>query len=127
MTMKVRLEEPRLRGFDSGYMSRARIKSSLPFVEAGKGEYTHRVRSATIYTVLNGNCFTPTGTTHIAAVCWCGQTILLSRKRKSQFVVEPSEGRPVCATCEGRATGAGQLGAAEIAGRAVKYAPRKSA
>lgn len=121
----VDLEPARLPAWRGDYTSPSRVKSSLPFVESARGEYTHRVRSATVYTVINATAFTPKGTMHAAVNCWCGMTLLLSAKKRSRLVAEPSEGRPICATCEGRAIGAGQLGTQEIAGRAVKYSPKR--
>jgi hypothetical protein len=79
------------------------IAKSLPFVESRMGRYTHRVRCANL-----------------------GMSFCIS-ERKGRFVEEPSPGYVVCATCEGRAIGAGQLGAREIAGREVMFAPRRTA
>lgn len=93
---------------------------SLPFVESGAGRYTHRVRGLALVTM-----HAPTYQPHAAASCWCGMTILLSPKpvhSRNRLAEEPS--RVLCATCEGRAIGAGQLGAQEIAGKPVMFAPR---
>lgn len=38
----------------------------------------------------------------------------------------PGEGRPICATCEGRVIGAGLAGSREIAGRPVMFRSRKA-
>lgn len=95
-------------------------KRSLPFAESGAGKYTHRVRSVQII-ALDPKQWPA----HIAVNCWCGQSVLISAKRQhkaSRIVAEPS--RVLCATCEGRAIGAGQLGAPEIAGRPVMFSPR---
>lgn len=91
------------------------IKKSVPFVEAKCGEYTHRVRHVTLITFMNKS--------HFSVKCWCGMSLNFggSGKGKGQFVKNPSEGRPMCATCEGRAIGAGLLGAREISGRPVMY------
>lgn len=97
-------------------------KRSLPFAESGAGKYTHRVRSVQIIAALDLNQWPA----HIAVNCWCGQSVLISNKRKhaaSRIVAEPS--RVLCATCEGRAIGAGQLGAQEIGGRPVKFSPQR--
>jgi len=92
------------------------IARSKPFAESGGGRYAHRVRSASLHTCL--------GKSHIAVHLWCGMVICIGgRNRGSRFVEEPT-GRAICATCEGRAIGAGQLGAREIAGRAVMFSPR---
>lgn len=94
---------------------------SLPFVESGAGRYTHRVRTFSLVTM-----HAPTYPPHAAASCWCGMTILISAKprhRGNSLAAEPS--RAICATCEGRAIGAGQLGTPEIAGRPVIFSPRR--
>lgn len=93
------------------------VSRSKPFAEAGAGRYTHRVHSASLHTCA--------GQSHLALKLWCGMLIHLGgrRNRDSRLVDEPS-GRPICATCEGRAIGAGQLGSREIAGRAVMFSPR---
>lgn len=92
------------------------IKRSLPFVESGAGRYTHRVKSA-VLVELKGY------PSHIGVHCWCGMHLNLSHKLPSSAFVEEPSGRPICATCEGRAIGAGQLGAREIAGRPVMFSP----
>lgn len=96
-------------------------KRSLPFVESAGGKYTHRVRSVIIIALDPSNW-----PAHIAVRCWCGQSILISKKRHhaaNRIVAEQS--RVLCATCEGRAIGAGQLGAQEIGGRPVKFSPQR--
>lgn len=128
MSAMIDLLPPRAsRGEKAGHVRVARIPRALPFVEASCGRYTHRVRSAQSFTKIDSSVFWRAGEIHVAASCWCGMTILLSAKRKSQFVAEPSPGRPICATCEGRAIGAGMLGAPIIAGRPVKFSPQVGA
>lgn len=93
-------------------------KRSLPFVESFRGNYAHRVRALAYYT-LHYPKYPP----HAAVKCWCGQSINIGGKRESgQLVTDPT--LPICATCEGRAIGAGQVGAREIAGRPVIYSPK---
>ena len=114
-TAMVQLLPPRNRDARNVYASK-----SLPFVESGSGKYTHRIRTLSLVTMHS-----PRHQPHSAASCWCGMTILLSPKHchaRSRIVAEPS--RVLCATCEGRAIGAGQLGAAEIAGRPMMFSPR---
>ena len=103
-----------------------RVKRSLPFVESSAGKYTHRVRSIVI--MAHDEPLRRIGIAHTAVHCWCGMTILISKKRchsSNMLVVDPS--RVLCATCEGRAIGAGQLGTAEIAGRPVMFSPHRAA
>lgn len=96
----------------------ATASRALPFVESGAGEYTHRTRQVTVHSVL--------GRMHMGVRAWCGMTLLISPpKKKGRLVAAPGHGRPLCATCEGRAIGAGLLGAREIAGRQVIYRPMR--
>ncbi|WP_333662751.1 hypothetical protein [Acinetobacter sp.] len=91
------------------------VKQSVPFVEARHGEYTHRVRHVTLITFMNKS--------HFAVQCWCGMTMCMGGSGKGTGILLeiPSPNRPMCATCEGRAIGAGLLGVREIAGREVMY------
>lgn len=91
------------------------IKKSVPFVEARRGEYTHRVRHVTLMNFRNKS--------HFAVHCWCGMTMCVGGSGKGTGVLldSPSSNRPMCATCEGRVIGAGLLGSCEISGRQVMY------
>ena len=95
------------------------IKRAFPYAESGTGQYTHRVRSAALHQ-LDG--YPP----HVSISCWCGMSLLISgkRHRKTKFVPFPSIGRPLCATCEGRAIGAGLDSSHKINGRIAKYQPQ---
>lgn len=92
-------------------------KRSLPFAESLQGEYTHRVRHVTLHNSLK--------TAHLSVICWCGMSLIVSARKKGQLVAQPSEGRPLCATCEGRVIGAALIGEPEIDGRQVMYQPRR--
>lgn len=94
-----------------------RVKASLPFAESDSGWYTHRVRSAILIKLGDRPA-------HMAIRCWRGMSLLISKRKHGRFVAEPSAGRPVCATCEGRAIGAGQEDSHKINGRMVKFSPR---
>lgn len=91
------------------------IKQSVPFVEARRGEYTHRVRHVTLINFGNKS--------HFAVHCWCGMTMCVGGTGKGTGILldTPSANRPMCATCEGRVIGAGLLGSREISGRQVMY------
>lgn len=89
------------------------IKKALPFAESARGEYTHRVRHVSL--------FIGDSIPRLGIECWCAMHLLVAKGKFGRLVPEPSEGRPICATCEGRAIGAGLLGAREIAGRPVMY------
>ena len=92
-----------------------RVTAIRPFVESASGWYTHRARSATLHSIL--------GKTHLAVRCWCGMTILLSDRRRNRLLDQPTPGRPLCATCEGRLIGSGAIDAFRINGRFVRYVP----
>lgn len=98
-----------------------RAREALPFAESARGRYTHRVRYVELH-MLGGRF-----ESHFAAGCWCGQTVLISKRKPGRLVEAPTDGYVVCATCEGRAIGSGQLGARVIAGREVMYQPQRSA
>lgn len=93
-----------------------RVKESLPFAESAHGQYTHRVRYVELHLPYGGR-----SDSFFVAVCWCGQSVADRRSAPSRLVEVPS--RVVCATCEGRAIGAGQVGARVIAGREVMFKP----
>lgn len=101
------------------------IKRSLPFYERDGEGYVHRVRSgAHHYDRDTGSL------RHTSFGFWCGLHgfILpagkrLGRKMPARLVTEPTPGRVVCATCEARAIGSGQLGSAKIGRHFVKYKP----
>lgn len=96
------------------------ITASLPFATRGPGLYIHRVRSAHVN--LWDGAYQET-----VFKFWCGACGFQSiRKgtRSVQLTAEPPENGVFCATCEGRATGAGQLSSHDIAGRFVMFAPR---
>lgn len=93
-------------------------KQALPFVESARGRYAHRVREVTLHNLG--------GKAHIAVGCWCGMVLFISPRKHGRLVAEPEPGRPICATCEGRAIGSGQLGAREIAGREVMFQPSRA-
>lgn len=99
----------------------ARITKALPFYRSMQGRYVHRVRSGTLHQLTNRE-------PHAAYSLWCGGTGFVSRNQngnlKGELLPDIPAGAVLCATCEGRAVGAGLLGAPIIAGRVVKYAPR---
>lgn len=98
-----------------------RAKESLPFAESNFGHYAHRVRYVTLHLSVGGS------ESHLAASCWCGQTVIISKRKHGRLIEAPTQGRPVCATCEGRAIGSGQLGSRVIAGRDVLFRPKAAA
>ncbi len=97
------------------------LKRSLPFFISPLGSRVHRVRSATWYRPN----YQPH---HIALHLWCGQGGFLNVGRVFQrgcghLHAEPPEGWPVCATCEGRAIGSGQIASEELTGHPLIFTP----
>ena len=82
------------------------------------GKYVHRPRWGSIR-----SSYDPKWKTSWSGQCWCGQGWSLKRHLFSDKV---PDGLSVCATCEGRAIGAGQLESHMINGQMVKFSPRGS-
>lgn len=97
------------------------ITRSLPFYKKRNGEYVHRVRRM-------GHCIVRrTGEySHTFVEFWCGGSGFLgSEKREGNVLLaEPPQNTVCCATCEGRAIGAGLTSSREICGRVVMFKPR---
>lgn len=92
------------------------VKKSLPFIESFRGAYAHRVRYVDLHTGPKGS--------HFAIKTWCGAGFCNGgSKSKGQtfFTKEPTNNKPICATCEGRFIGAGNLDDRTINGRKVMY------
>lgn len=101
------------------------IKRCLPFYERNGEGYVHRVRSGAHHYIRKDGRMS-----HSSYHFWCGATGFIypagkqNRKKKpAMLVTEPTAGRVVCATCEARAIGSGQLSSAKIGGHFVKYKP----
>ena len=90
------------------------LVASLPFYKAKSGTYTHRVRYGEVH-LWDGK------PTHTTFGLWCGMSGALG---KGTLMSETEPDAVVCATCEGRATGAGQLDSHTINGRFVRFSPR---
>lgn len=93
------------------------VKKSLPFLESFRGQYTHRVRFVDMHTNYKNK-------SHFVIKTWCGATFKNgSRDGKGQtyFTENPTNNRPICATCEGRFIGAGMTGDRKINGQDVMY------
>ncbi len=81
------------------------------------GNYVHRIRSAVHHIWREGY-------SHTNFDLWCGMTGFSSNKHHSRLFEDPPPEYPICATCEGRAIGAGQTESRMICGRLVKFSPR---
>lgn len=102
------------------------VSASLPFFEREGWGYVHRVRSAHMHYDSGGKW------THTSVKFWCGQHGFIhptgARLPRGQsiarMVLEPSPGRVVCATCQARAHGSGQVGTGKLGDEFVKFTPR---
>ncbi len=113
--MKVKLENHRPKWTNSEGRYRAGVITwSPPFIYSRAGRMVHRPRKGTMH--IFGD------KTHYSFTCWCGMSL---QKERAALVDLPPDGMPICATCEGRAIGAGQLGSERlINGRTVLYSAR---
>lgn len=89
------------------------VYRSLPFVTSTRGNRSHRARSARVYPHPSGLCVT----------AWCGPSFHIGAGR-AVLTADPYDGYPVCATCEGRAVGAGQVTSGTLTGTPVVFTPR---
>jgi hypothetical protein len=105
------------------------LKRTLPLFQSDRGTYVHRVRSAAAH---------PSGgraawyVNHISVTYWGGNGGFLrgpqNTRNGGRLLADlPTDGSPVCATCEGRAVGAGFPSLALIVRHSVKFAPRGAA
>lgn len=90
--------------------------SALPYWRSRQGTYFHRVRSGQAH-YYNGKY------SHTSFSMWCGMGGSLGKKGFLASEV-PDDGI-LCATCEGKAIGAGMDGARIINGRNVMLSPRR--
>lgn len=101
------------------------ISASLPFYQREGGGYVHRARSGYLHYDNQGR------NTHTSISFWCGATGFLYPKGKqdpkkspASMVESPNPGRVVCATCQARAHGSGQVGTGKLGDEFVKFHPR---
>lgn len=126
--MKVPLIRERVRDSSTGLRTVQCLKA-LPFFRSSSGKYIHRVRGVLMFYQRDTGHLS-----HSAVHYWCGgsgfprnRSLLFSGRleyENASFFDSPPEGSFVCATCEGRAIGAGMAGAREIAGKPVMFQPR---
>lgn len=90
------------------------LKRSLPFYQSRAGTYIHRIRNAQVH-------YFDDVYRHTSFSFWCGGT---GSEKKGKILSEVPHGEIVCATCEGRAIGAGQTDSHKINGQMVKFSPR---
>jgi len=106
-----------LNGYRHPHGFEINLKASLPFFQAKPGAYVHRVRSGSIH-IRNGEF------SHTSIHYWCGGMGFLEQRRGSKLMDSPPPDAVMCATCEGRAIGAGLTESRVIAGRFVRFSPR---
>ena len=117
--MKVKLLREKPASFQAPGHKTAPLTQALPFYRCDVGRLVHRIRSGGVH-IIEGKY------THTHFRFWCGN-IGFSRGPKRPSVTlfaEAPYGAIFCATCEGKAIGAGCDGAREINGRHVLFSPR---
>lgn len=115
--MKVRLEKAKEPGYCPPDRSTKSISHAMPFfISKQGGKYFHRVRSADAH--WKGGRLT-----HTSVRFWCGGSGFIGAQ--GQLYSEIPEGDVLCATCEGRAIGAGVAVSREINGNRVMFSPKR--
>jgi len=95
------------------------ISFALPFYLSAPGRYVHRIRRGEQY-IRHGKY------SHTAFSMWCRLHGFLGRNHPhARIFAEAPENEIFCATCEGRAIGAGLDGSHILNGRLVRFSPRK--
>lgn len=125
---KIPLKVDSVRNDHGGGILSHPIRFALPYYRSGYGTYIHRVRSGSTHRPRNGK--DKNRILHLSFHFWCGNIGCINltgygRKKNGQLFATVPEGGVVCATCEGRAIGAGMDGARTINGIPVIYSPRK--
>lgn len=100
------------------------ITATFPLYQRDGEGYVHRVRSGWMHYNRDGLF------THTSIRFWCGANGFLYEAGKrppkhapASLVSQPQPGRVVCATCEGRAIGSGQIAGNKIGEHFVKFKP----
>lgn len=97
------------------------IRSALPFCKSPRSGLYHRPRSGELH-------YANWHLSHVAVSFWCGSMGYVQHGRARRVVWTLCEDLPenavLCATCEGRAIGAGQIDSRTISGRTVLFSPR---
>ena len=95
------------------------ISFALPFYLGKPGCYVHRIRRGKTY-LRDGKY------SHTCFSFWCGGNGHLGKSHpQARIMAEAPEHEVFCATCEGRAIGAGFEQSHVINGRMVRFSPRK--
>ena len=112
--MKVALELKNDYGWHRKGTAIKGVRYALPYFKSNQGAYLHRLRSANQY-------WSEGKLTHTSVKFWCGN---IGYTNKGRLFATIPEGEVLCATCEGRAIGAGIYEKPFINGRLVKYQPQ---
>jgi len=118
----IQLQQPKTTRWEGGLKS-VPVTFAYPYFKSGFGVYTHRVRTAITHVLKEKG-----ENSHVSLSAWCGCVGFLHPEPKAKSASQYSElpeGAILCATCEGRAIGAGMDGAREINSRPVQFSPRK--
>lgn len=92
------------------------VRRILPFYKSNRGRYVHRIRKA-------DNHWSKGKLSHTSLGFWCGGQGFVN---KGQLFQEIPNELILCATCEGRAIGAGLEESRTINGKEVKFSPRRA-
>lgn len=99
------------------------LQAALPFYQRDGEGYVHRVRSGHLHYHAGEH-------THTSIHFWCGATGFIypagkqARKHRPAIITAtPNPSRAICATCEGRAVGSGQVPGRAADGRVTSYRP----
>jgi len=114
----VKLEKKPIRGILPENFKQYQLGLCLPFYKSRSGERVHRVRSGQAL-------FTDGVYTHTSLSLWCGATGSIGNEGSRGYLsAEAPDNAVFCATCEGRAIGAGMDGTRYINGRFCLFSPR---
>ena len=118
MSKFIELKESKKQTLAEPYHTIKPVKKSLPFIESFRGYYAHRVKHVDMHTNYKNK-------SHFAIKTWCGMSFNNGGGGKGQtfFTENPTNNKPICATCEGKFIGSGQGGDRIINGNKVMYQP----
>ena len=118
----IRLQESKISTWEGG-MKSVPVAFAYPYFRSGFGTYVHRVRTAITHVNKDKR-----ENSHVSLTAWCGCVGFLHPTPKTKSATQWSElpdHALACATCEGRAIGAGLNSSRVINGIEVIFTPRK--
>lgn len=116
-TAPEKIKLAKCKGHDNPFFAKntKSVQFSLPYFKTRQGEYFHRVRHA-------NNHWRGGELSHTSVGFWCGNGGFIGEK--GRLYAKIPEGGVLCATCEGKAIGAGLDGERKINGKKVMYSPK---